>query len=216
MYLPNPGIEPRPPTLQVDSLSAEPPGKPKQTGVGSLFLLQRIFLTQESNWGLLHCRWILYQLSYRGSPHYYSVGLNANGQLWRLQYLMYPDSSSLAYLCALDFSSVTQSSPTLCDPIDCSTPCLPIHNQLLEFTQTHVHWVGDTIQPSHPLSPLSPPAFNLSQHRGLFKWVSSSQQVAKNDCNIQTGSCNILNLTLELSFCIGFSECCGETHPREE
>ena len=66
--LPNPGIKPRSPTLRADSLPAEPQGKPKNTGVGSLFLLQRIFLTQESNWGLLHCRRILYQLSYQGSP----------------------------------------------------------------------------------------------------------------------------------------------------
>ena len=67
--LPNPGIEPRSPALQVDSLPAEPQGKPKYTGVGSLSLLQRIFLTQELNQGLLHCRWMLYQLSYQGSPH---------------------------------------------------------------------------------------------------------------------------------------------------
>ena len=63
--LPNPGIEPRSPALQADSLPAEPQGKPKNAGVSSLFLFQWIFLTQESNWGLLHCRWILYQLSYR-------------------------------------------------------------------------------------------------------------------------------------------------------
>ena len=63
--------------------------------------------------------------------------------------------------------------------MDCSTPGLPIHHQLLEFTHTHVHWVGDAIQPSHPLLSPSPPAFNLSQHQGLFKWVSSSHQVAK-------------------------------------
>ena len=67
--LPNPGIEPKSPTLQVDSFTAEPPGKPKNTGVGSLSLLQRIFLTQESNRGLLHCGQILYQLSYQESPH---------------------------------------------------------------------------------------------------------------------------------------------------
>ena len=66
--LPNPGIEPRSPILQADPLPAEPPGKPKNTGVGSLSLLQRIFLTQELNWGLLHCRQIPYQLSYWGSP----------------------------------------------------------------------------------------------------------------------------------------------------
>ena len=63
--------------------------------------------------------------------------------------------------------------------MDYSTPGLPVHYQLLEFTQTHVHWVGDAIQPSHPLSSPSPPAFNLSQHQGLFKWVSSLHQVAK-------------------------------------
>ena len=67
----------------------------------------------------------------------------------------------------------------LCNPMDCSTPGLPVHHQLLEFTQTHVHWVGDGIQPSHPLSSTSPPAFNLSQHQGLFQWVHSSHQVAK-------------------------------------
>ena len=65
----NPGIQPRSPTLQADSLPAEPPRKPKNTGVGSLSLLQWIFLTQGSNQGLLHCRWILYQLSYQGSPY---------------------------------------------------------------------------------------------------------------------------------------------------
>ena len=77
------------------------------------------------------------------------------------------------------FSSVTQSCPTLCEPMDCSTPGLPVHHQLLEFTQTHVHWVGDAIQASHPLLSPSPPTFNLSQHQGLFRWVSSSHQVAK-------------------------------------
>ena len=66
--LPNPGIKPRSLALQVDSLPAEPPGKPKNTGVGSLSLLQWIFLTQESNWGLLHCRRILYHLSHQGNP----------------------------------------------------------------------------------------------------------------------------------------------------
>ena len=79
---------------------------------------------------------------------------------------------------SVQFSSVAQSCPTLWDPMDCSTPGLPVCHQLPEFTQTHVHWVGDAIQPSHPL--LSPsPAFNLSQHQGIFQWVSSSYQVAK-------------------------------------
>ena len=67
------------------------------------------------------------------------------------------------------FSSVAQSRLTLCDPMDCSMPGLPVHHQLPEFTQTHVHRVGDVIQPSHPLSSPSPPALNLSQHQGLFK-----------------------------------------------
>ena len=71
------------------------------------------------------------------------------------------------------FSSVAQFCLTLCDPMDCSMPGLPVHFQLPEFTQTHVHWVSDAIQPSHPLSSPSPPAFNLSQHQSLFKWVSS-------------------------------------------
>ena len=77
------------------------------------------------------------------------------------------------------FSSVTQSCSTLCDPMDCSTPGFPILHQLLELTQTHVHWVGDAIQPSHPLSFPSPPAFTLSKNQGLFKWVCSSHHVAK-------------------------------------
>ena len=76
-------------------------------------------------------------------------------------------------------SSVAQSHPTLCDPMDCSTPGLPVHHQLQESTQTHVHLVGDAIQPSHLLLSPSPPIFNHSQNQSLFKWVSSSHQVAK-------------------------------------
>ena len=76
------------------------------------------------------------------------------------------------------FSSVAQSYPTPCDPMNHSTPGLPVH-QLPEFTQTHVHWVSYAIQPSHPLSFPSPPAFTLSQHQGLFQWVTSSHQVTK-------------------------------------
>ena len=67
----------------------------------------------------------------------------------------------------------------LCDPMDCSTPGLPVHHQFPEFAQTHVHWVNDAIQPSHPLSSPSSPALDLSQHQGLFQWLSSSYQVAK-------------------------------------
>ena len=77
------------------------------------------------------------------------------------------------------FSSVTQLCLTLCDPMDCSMPGLPVHHQLPELTQTHIHRVSDAIQPSHPLSSPSPPTFNLSQHEGLFKWVSTSHELAK-------------------------------------
>ena len=77
------------------------------------------------------------------------------------------------------FSSVAQSCPTLCDPMNCSTPGLPVHHQLPEFTQIHIHWVSDAILPSHPLSSPSPPAPNPSQHQSLFQWVNSSHEVAK-------------------------------------
>ena len=74
-----------------------------------------------------------------------------------------------AWHAAVQFSSVTQSCPTHCNPMDCSTPGLPVHHQLPELTQTLIHRVGDAIQPSHPLSPPPPPAFNLSLHQGLFQ-----------------------------------------------
>ena len=76
-------------------------------------------------------------------------------------------------------SSVTQSCPTICDYMDCSTQGFPVHHQLLELTQTHVHRVGDATQISHALSSLSPPIFNLSQHQGLFHKVTSLNQLAK-------------------------------------
>ena len=77
------------------------------------------------------------------------------------------------------FSSVAQSILTLCYPVNCSTPGLPVHHQLPEFTQTHIHRGGDAIQPPHPLSSPSPPAPNPSQHQSLFQWVNSSHEVAK-------------------------------------
>ena len=89
--------------------------------------------------------------------------LNARKTLWR----------------KIQFSSVSQSCLTLCDPMNCSMPGFPVHHQLLELAQIHVHRVGDAIQPSHPLSSPSPPTFHLSQHQGLFQWVSSLHQVAK-------------------------------------
>ena len=83
------------------------------------------------------------------------------------------------YSLDVQFSSVAQSCPTLCDPMNHSTPGFPVHHQLLEFTQTHVHRVGDAIQPSHLLSSPSPPAPNPSQNQGVFQWVNSSHEVAK-------------------------------------
>ena len=80
---------------------------------------------------------------------------------------------------SVQFSSVAQSSLTLCDPMNCSTPGLPVHHQFPEFTQTHINRVGDPIQPSHPLLPPFPPASNPSQHQSLFQWVNSSHGVAK-------------------------------------
>ena len=107
----------------------------------SCSLLQGIFLIQGLNPDLPHCSLIIYQLNHQGCPRIASV----------------------------QFSSVTQSCPTLCNPMNRSTPGLPVHHQLPEFTQTHVHQVGDAIQPSHPLSSPSPPARNPSQHQSLFQ-----------------------------------------------
>ena len=86
---------------------------------------------------------------------------------------------SLCLIVSQSISSVTQSCPTLCDPMNCSTPGLPDHHQLPEFTQSHAHQVSDAIQPSHPLSSPSPPAVNPSHHQGLFQWVNSSHEVGK-------------------------------------
>ena len=79
---------------------------------------------------------------------------------------------------SVQFSSVAQLCPSLYQPMDCRMPGFPVHHQLLELTQTHIHGVGDAIQPSHPLSSPSPHTCNLPQHQGLFKWVSFSHQVA--------------------------------------
>ena len=89
------------------------------------------------------------------------------------------NSVTISQFSSVQFSPVAQWCPTLCNPMNRSMPGLPVHHQLRESTQTHVHWVSDAIQPSHPLSSISPPALNLSQHQGLCKWVSSSHQVGK-------------------------------------
>ena len=98
--------------------------------------------------------------------------------LWRLTR---PSRTNTKKRCPFhhQLGSVIQSCLTLCNQMDCCTLGFPVHHHLLELTQTHVHLGGDAIQPSHPLSSPSPPTFNLPQHQGLFKWVSSSHQVAK-------------------------------------
>ena len=104
------------------------------------------------------------------------------GSAYFQMFIGYQNPLPISFPCQifqLQFSLVTQSCLTLCDPMDCSTSGLSVHHQFPEFIQTHVHWVGDAIQPSHPLSSPSPPSFNISQHQCLFKWVSSSHQVAK-------------------------------------
>ena len=88
-------------------------------------------------------------------------------------------NSTNIYWLQYQIRSDAQSCPTLCDPMNHTTPGLPVHHHLPEFTQTHVHWVGDAIQPSHPLSSPFPPAANPSQHQSLFQWVNSSYEVAK-------------------------------------
>ena len=114
--LPNPGIEPRSSALQDDSLPAEPQGKPKNTGVGSLSLLQQIFLTQELNHGLLHLRQILYQLSYQGSPTICHV-IDLDLFIITVRYF-----ANFSCIRCLGESEATQLCLTLCDPMDCSAP----------------------------------------------------------------------------------------------
>ena len=113
--------------------------------------------------------------SLRGGEHHKENEMRYN--YWITKSLPGVIASSSFY--SVQFSSVAQSCPTLRNPMNRSTPGLPVHHQLLEFTQTHVHQVGDIIQPSHSLSLPSPPASNPSQHQGLFQWVNSSCEVAK-------------------------------------
>ena len=112
------------------------------------------------------------QSQYTGTTQRNGIGRNTGGGLG-----MGNTCTPVADAC--QFRSVAQSCLTPCEPMNRSTPGFHVHHQLLEFTQTHVHWVGDAIQPSHPLSSPSPPALNLSQHQGLFQWVSYSPQLAK-------------------------------------
>ena len=115
-----------------------------------------------------HCRWEKNTIPLRS-------GLKRRGQEMLLSSSQLPRRSRQGYHC----SSVAKSCSTLCDPMDSSKPSCSVLHYVPEFAQTHVHWVSDAIQLSHPLLPPSPPALNLSQHQGLFQWISSSHQVAK-------------------------------------
>ena len=149
-----------------------------------------IFLTQDSTLGLLHCSrffadwathiylpwnprtilllFVFWLASRHVGSYFPDQGLNPHPLCWKCGVL----STGCCF-------SVAQLGLTLCDLIDCSIPGFPVPHHLPEFAQVHVHWIGDAIQPCHFLSSPSPPAFNLSQHQGLFQWVSSSHQVAK-------------------------------------
>ena len=107
------------------------------------------------------------------------TGIDPYPLQWKLEVLTTGHQGSPDKCQSVSQFSQSLSCVRLCDPMDCSTPGLPVHHQIPEFAQAHVHSVGDAIQPSHPLSSPSPPALNPSQHQGLFKWVSSSHQVAK-------------------------------------
>ena len=110
------------------------------------------------------------------SSHQAAKVLKLQLQRWCFQWLLRVD---FLYTHISQFSSGAQSCPTICNPMNCSTPGLPVHHQLPEFTQIHVHRVSDAIQPSHPLSFPSPPAPNPSQQQGLFQCVNSLHEVAK-------------------------------------
>ena len=126
----------------------------------------RLFISFHSFFYILFCSSDSTILSSRSLIHSSAVGI-----------LLLSPSLVCLFFSSSQFSSVALLRSPLCEPMDCSTPVFPVDYQLLELTQTHVHRVSDAIQPSHPLSSPSPPAFNLSQHQGLFQWVSSSHQV---------------------------------------
>ena len=185
-----------------DPLDCRPPGSSvhgifqARLGVGYHFLLQGIFPTQVScvsciSGGLFTCWTIREAHSYNGIlkqlSFHATTWMTLKDIMLRKKQVRHKRiqriHTVLFHLQEIDevsqsVSSVTQSCSTLCHPMDCTTPGLPVHHQLPELTQTHVHWVGDAIQPSHPLSSPSL-AFNPSQHQGLFKCVSSLHQVAK-------------------------------------
>ena len=137
-------------------------------------------IQQSHFWAYIHRK-----ASFKGHMHpVFTAALFTIAKIWKQPKCSSRDEwKKMWYIYTMEysvqFSSVAQSCPTLCDPMNCSTPGLPVHHQLPEFTHTHAHRVSDAIQPSHPLSSPSPPAPNPSQHQGLFQWLNSSHQVAK-------------------------------------
>ena len=125
---------------------------------------------------LIHYHFLCFLCSNYAKPSF----ISSNFSFKRAETLLLIATAQLSVqFSSVQLGSVAQSCLTLCDPMNHSTPGLPVHHQLLEFTQTHVHQVGDAIQPSHSLSSPSPPAPNPSQHQSLFQWVNSSHAVAK-------------------------------------
>ena len=160
-----PGIKPVSP-LSGRFFTTKPPGKPQTMYSWPKFPFPNpwtcCFLTKEK----FLCFCLCWE-GFSGNKHF------------KEQSFLFDSIQPCLQFSSVQFTLVTQSCPTLCDPMDCSRPDIPVHLQLPGFAQTHVHRVGDAIQPSHLLSSPSPPALNLSQHQGLFEWVSSSHQVAK-------------------------------------
>ena len=108
------------------------------------------------------------------------------------------------YICRYSSSSVQFSHSVVCDPMDCSTPGFPVYHQLPERAQTHVYWVSDATQPSHPLPSASPTTFNLSQHQSLFQWVNSSHEVAKVGASASP-SASVLPMNIQDWFPLGWT-----------
>ena len=125
---------------------------------------------------LLKCQRVFFPYLLLGLPKLHNTNLYGTFKLPCLDHFSAGNFSPFDFY---QFSSVAQSYPTLCDPMNRSTPGLPVHHKLPKFTQTHVHRVGDAIQPSHPLSSPSPPAPNPCQHQGLLQQVNSLNEVAK-------------------------------------
>ena len=115
--------------------------------------------------------------------------------------------SIFSYTFSFQFSSVTQSRPTLCDPMDCSMSGFPVYHQLPKLAQIHVHWVGDTIQKSHPMPSPSSPTFNLSQHQGFFQWVDSLHPSGGKNIG---ASASVLPMNIQGWFPLGLT---GLIHP---